>query len=197
MGTCMGRPRPAGPISGTAPTPAGRSLVYPSAGAAKPNSPTLPARAEPYWQPNYTPHGLRGGEKRPLALSDRSVWRFPKWNPVRARERTGILAYGVGLTLFAWYLLLIRGGLRSGFSADDLMNLHYYWSRSWTALFKANLFFWSSYYRPAGGLYYRPIYALWGLTPLPFHAAALVLLSLNFGLWPWWFANSRHRAGPL
>src|SRR5580693_805579 len=62
------------------------------------------------------------------------------------------------------------------------MNLHYYWSRSWTALFQANLFFWSSYYRPGGGLFYRPIYALWGLRPLPFHAAALVLLSLNFGL---------------
>ena len=98
-------------------------------------------------------------------------------------ERAGrILAYGAGLALFAWFLYLVWGGLASWFDADDLMNLYTYWSRPWSALLKANVFFWSSYYRPGGGLFYRAIYALWGFHPLPYHIAALILLSLDFAL---------------
>src|ERR1035441_9662684 len=73
-------------------------------------------------------------------------------------------------------------GLASWFSADDLMNMHIYWARPWPALLKANLAFWSTFYRPAGGLFYRPIFDLWGFHPLPFHIAALALLSVDFAL---------------
>ncbi len=87
-----------------------------------------------------------------------------------------------GLGLFAWFMVLVRVGLAAWFDTDDLMNLHYYWSRPWFALLKANLEFWSSYYRPGGGLFYRLIYAAWGFHPLPFRIAVLVLLSVNFAL---------------
>jgi hypothetical protein len=93
-----------------------------------------------------------------------------------------LLAYGAGLALFAWFVFAIRGGLDSQLSGDDVMNLHYYWSRPWSALLKANMFFWSSFFRPAGGLFYRCVYALWGLDPLPFRIVELVLLCVNFGL---------------
>jgi hypothetical protein len=93
-----------------------------------------------------------------------------------------LLAWATGVALFAWFVFVVRGGLASWFDNDDLMNLHYYWSKPWSALLKANLEFWSSYYRPAGGLFYRSIYAIWGFHPLPFHAVALVLLSVNFAL---------------
>jgi len=93
-----------------------------------------------------------------------------------------MLSLGAALFLFAWFVFVIRGGLKSWFDADDLMNLHYYWSRPWSALLKANLTFWSTYYRPGGGLFYRPIYALWGFHPLPFRIAALLFLCLNFWL---------------
>src|SRR5580693_2230542 len=93
-----------------------------------------------------------------------------------------LLAWATGVALFAWFVFIVRGGLASWFDNDDLMNLHYYWSKPWSALLKANLEFWSSYYRPAGGLFYRSIYAIWGFHPLPFHAVALVLLSVNFAL---------------
>jgi hypothetical protein len=92
------------------------------------------------------------------------------------------LAYGAGLALFAWFVFVTRAGLTCWFDGDDVMNLHYYWSRPWPALLKANLFFWSSYYRPAGGLFYRSIFAVWGFHPLPFRIAALALLYLNFAL---------------
>ncbi|HTQ53406.1 MAG TPA: hypothetical protein VMI94_03035 [Bryobacteraceae bacterium] len=93
-----------------------------------------------------------------------------------------IAAYTAGLALFAWFAYLIRGGLTSWFDNDDLMNLHYYWSRPWPALLKANLCFWSSYYRPGGGLFYRVIFAIWGFHPLPFHIASFILLCLDFAL---------------
>lgn len=98
-------------------------------------------------------------------------------------DRTGkALALATGAGVFAWFLYLVRGGLASWFDADDLMNLYHYWSRPWSALLKAIVAFWSSYYRPAGGLFYRTIYALWGFHPLPFRVAALILLAVNFVL---------------
>jgi hypothetical protein len=92
------------------------------------------------------------------------------------------VALAAGVAIYAWFIFLVRGGLASWFDNDDLMNLHHYWSRPWSALLKGNLEFWSSYYRPAGGLFYRTIFALWGFHPLPFRIAVLALLSVNFAL---------------
>ena len=92
------------------------------------------------------------------------------------------IAIAAGLSLYAWFVFLVRPGLASWFNVDDLMNLHYYWITPWSALLKANLAFWSTFFRPASGLFYRSIYALWGFHPLPFRIAVLVLLSVNFAL---------------
>ncbi len=92
------------------------------------------------------------------------------------------LAIAAGAALFAWFLFVVRGGLSSWFDADDLMNITYYWVRPWSALLKANVEFWSSYYRPGGGLFYRTIYDLWGFHPLPFRIAVFALLAVNFAL---------------
>jgi hypothetical protein len=101
---------------------------------------------------------------------------------MRADKLSRVLVLAAGVALFAWFVYLVRGGLASWFDGDDLMNLHVYWVRPWPALLKANLAFWSSFYRPAGGLFYRSIFDLWGFHPLPFHIAALALLSVNFVL---------------
>jgi hypothetical protein len=93
-----------------------------------------------------------------------------------------LLEPATGAALLAWFIFVVRGGLASWFDTDDLMNMSIYWVQPWSALLKANLAFWSSFYRPAGGLFYRPIYALWGFHPLPFRIAVLVLLAVNFGL---------------
>jgi len=91
-------------------------------------------------------------------------------------------ALATGAAVFAWFVYVTRAGLSSWFDADDLMNIFYCWSRPWSALLKANVEFWSTYYRPGGGLFYRSIYAVWGFHPLPFRIAILVLLSVNFFL---------------
>jgi hypothetical protein len=98
----------------------------------------------------------------------------------QAIRRTIVVAAGVAL--FAWFIFLVRAGLASWFDVDDLMNLHYYWIKPWPTLLKANLAFWSTFFRPASGLFYRSIYALWGFHPLPFRIAVLALLSVNFAL---------------
>ena len=101
---------------------------------------------------------------------------------MRADKLGRVLALAAGAALFAWFIYLIRRGLSAWFDNDDLMNLHGYWTKPWPALLKANLTFWSSFYRPAGGLFYRSIFALWGFHPLPFRIAVLALLAVNFAL---------------
>jgi|SRR5580658_493354 hypothetical protein len=112
----------------------------------------------------------------------RKPWGSRSWLQAGFPAPVAAAALAAGAALFAWFVFLVRGGLSSWFDADDLMNLYYYWSRPWSALLKANLAFWSSYCRPAGGLFYLSIYALWGFHPLPFRIAALALLSINFAL---------------
>jgi len=98
-------------------------------------------------------------------------------------ERSGrVLALLTAAALCAWFVFLIRRGLASWFDGDDMMNLHYYWVHSWPALLKANLMYWSNYYRPAGGLFYRAIYDVWGFDPLPFRIAAFALILADFWL---------------
>jgi hypothetical protein len=87
---------------------------------------------------------------------------------------------GVMASLFCLYFLrFTTGGLTSWFSSDDLMNLHYYWSRPWTALLRANLFFWAGEPRPLGGVFYVFLHRIWGFNPLPFRIGAMVLVALN------------------
>jgi hypothetical protein len=62
------------------------------------------------------------------------------------------------------------------------MNLHYYWIRGTGELFIGLVAFWTTYYRPMGGLFYLVVYKTAGFSPLAFHLAALVILSANLVL---------------
>ncbi len=97
-------------------------------------------------------------------------------------QRGTALAAVAGIAYCVYFVTYTSGGLRSWFSSDDLMNLHYYWSRPLARLVESNIAFFTDYYRPMGGVYYRAIYAIWGFDPLPFHVAAFVLLSVNLAL---------------
>jgi hypothetical protein len=83
---------------------------------------------------------------------------------------------------FGWLLLFAHDGLTAPFSGDDLMNLHGYLSRSPVSLILDNLRFWSTSYRPLGGLFYAALYHWFGFNPLPFRVACFGLLALNLGL---------------
>src|SRR5260370_42692889 len=83
---------------------------------------------------------------------------------------------------FGWLLLFAHNGLTAPFSGDDLMNLHGYLSRSPVSLLVDNLRYWSTSYRPLGGLFYIAFYNWFGFDPLPFRAACFGLLGLNLSL---------------
>ena len=83
---------------------------------------------------------------------------------------------------FGWLLLFAHNGLWAQFSGDDLTNLHGYLSRSPASLIVDNLRYWSTSYRPLGGLFYVALYRLFGFNPLPFRVVCFGLLALNLGL---------------
>ena len=79
---------------------------------------------------------------------------------------------------FTWRVLLLY------YSGDDMMNLYIYWSKPVSALVKGNLFFWTPFYRPFGGIIYRTFFAIFGFNPRPvyilYYAAMLVNLWLAY-----------------
>ncbi len=84
------------------------------------------------------------------------------------------------------------------FAPDDMQNAYTYWSAGWWRVITANLLFATSFYRPAGGLFYLPMLKLFGFNPLPFRIVLLVPLCLNVLLLYWLalrLSKSRETAG--
>src|SRR5689334_14931604 len=86
------------------------------------------------------------------------------------------------LVICAYFLALAGDGLRAGFTTDDLVNLTAYRYQSPAALVKANVLYFSPAYRPMGALFYSPMFALVGFSPLPYRIFCFALLIGNLGL---------------
>ncbi len=81
-----------------------------------------------------------------------------------------------------YFLLLAGNGLQSGFTGDDAVNLvymHGYFHTPFLEILQQALTVVTGAFRPVGGLFYRSIYSLFGFDPLPFRAAAFVLMGIN------------------
>lgn len=82
-----------------------------------------------------------------------------------------------------YFFALAGMGLWSHWAPDDMQNLYYYyWSHGVPALIKANILFATTYYRPMGGIFYLPLYAIAGLNPVPDRVVCFALLVLNIWL---------------
>ncbi|HYL78977.1 MAG TPA: hypothetical protein VEU96_32600 [Bryobacteraceae bacterium] len=92
---------------------------------------------------------------------------------VRMAGAAIIVAYFV---FFAW------DGLHARFSVDDPANIFGYWQRGAWPLIRAQFEFFSTYYRPMGGLFYLPIYDLAGFNPLPYRVVGLSIVLLNIAV---------------
>jgi len=86
----------------------------------------------------------------------------------------------VGILL--WFA---HDGLGVYFTGDDSMNLYHYWTKPWKDILIANLAWYSPFYRPLGGLFYRGLFAAFGFNPLPFRVACFAIMLLNLGLFYW------------
>lgn len=96
--------------------------------------------------------------------------------PARLLRIAGAAIILVYFASFAW------DGLHARFSVDDPANLFGYWSRGAWPLIRAQFEFFSTYYRPMGGLFYLPIYGLAGFNPLPYRVVSLSIVLLNIAV---------------
>jgi hypothetical protein len=69
--------------------------------------------------------------------------------------------------------------LRTPFAPDDMMNMGRLWRTPPFQLLLSNIALWRAGGRPMAGLFYLPIYHVWGLNPLPYHAVMLLILLAN------------------
>jgi hypothetical protein len=99
---------------------------------------------------------------------------------IASRSRLALI--GAAIAYYAYFLYFTADGLRSWFSADDLLNLYYYWTHSVSELVRGLLVPHDAYYRPMGGVFYKGIHALFGFTALPFRIAAFALCTANLWL---------------
>jgi hypothetical protein len=86
-----------------------------------------------------------------------------------------------GLFIAGLFLSFTWRGLLVYYTGDDMMNLYGYWSKPVSSLVKANIFFWTPYYRPFGGIIYRTLFAIFGFNPYPLYV--LYFAAMLFNLW--------------
>src|SRR5947208_3037634 len=98
--------------------------------------------------------------------------------PGREQNRRFLNAACIGL-LLAYFLHFALPALRAGFGEDEMMNLYLYWFPGAFRSSRENFCFWSISYpqRPAGALYYLPLYYFFSLDPLPYRIVQIGVLA--------------------
>src|SRR5438094_1955021 len=101
-----------------------------------------------------------------------------KTSDARRPNLTALNAVCVGL-LLAYFLHFALPALRAGFGEDEMMNLYLYWFPGAFRSIRENFCFWSISYpqRPAGALYYLPLYYFFSLDPLPYRIVQIGVLA--------------------
>jgi len=103
--------------------------------------------------------------------------------PVReAGKGSPLLSVLAGLFIACLFLFFTWRGILIYYTGDDLMNLYGYWSKPLSSLVKANIFFWTPYYRPLGGIIYRTMFAIFGFNPYPLYIVFFAAMLLNLWL---------------
>ena len=96
--------------------------------------------------------------------------------PAQARK------LAAGFFLAAYFLAFTWRGIFVYFSGDDVTNLYRAWKPPLADLLRANLFYWSPFYRPLGSAVYRLSYSIFGLHPRPLGIFYYAVLLLNLWL---------------
>jgi hypothetical protein len=79
--------------------------------------------------------------------------------------------------LFAAYFFLVSWDtVKAHFSPDEMFAIWWYWHPPPMHLLVSQFTLWSGALRPVGGLFYLPIYLVFGLNPVPYHVVLLLLL---------------------
>jgi hypothetical protein len=80
------------------------------------------------------------------------------------------------LLFVAYFFLVSWDTLKAQFSDDEMLAIWTYWNPSPWRLLESQFMIWRGYFRPMGGLFFLPLYRVFGLNPVGYHAVLLVLL---------------------
>jgi hypothetical protein len=84
------------------------------------------------------------------------------------------------IVIVAYFLHFALPSLAGGFNEDEMMNLYSYWRPGALESLWANISFWKGFGRPAGALYYLPLYHFFSLNPQPYRLVQVGILTLSF-----------------
>jgi hypothetical protein len=101
------------------------------------------------------------------------------WGQDQMMARRSAAVAVASASIAAWFLYFAWGGLWAPLSGDDIANLHEYLQKPAGSLIFDNFRYWSTAYRPLGGLFYVPLYKIFGVHPFPYRVACFVLLGAN------------------
>jgi hypothetical protein len=87
--------------------------------------------------------------------------------------------------LIGYFLHFALPSLRGGFGADEPMNMYFYWHPGILRCLWANVCFWSDFYRPAGALYYLPLYHFFYLNPEPYRIVQVSIVGTSIPIIYW------------
>jgi hypothetical protein len=90
-----------------------------------------------------------------------------------------IVQIGFAAIVLAYFVWFVGPGLSGRFDNDDPWNIYYYWSRGTGELIRNLFLFFSTYFRPMGGVYFASLYHFFGVSPFPYHVVTTALLLLN------------------
>ncbi|PYK50901.1 MAG: hypothetical protein DME20_03290 [Verrucomicrobia bacterium] len=87
------------------------------------------------------------------------------------------------LVLIAYFLHFAVPSLAGGFNDDEMMNIYAYWRLGALKSLWANICFWKGIVRPigrpAGALYYLPLYHFFSLNPQPYRVVQVSILAAS------------------
>jgi hypothetical protein len=89
------------------------------------------------------------------------------------------------IVLIGYFLHFALPSLRGGFGADELMNMYFYWHPGILRCLWANVCFWSDFHRPAGALYYLPLYHFFYLNPEPYRIVQVGIVAASIPIIYW------------
>jgi hypothetical protein len=88
----------------------------------------------------------------------------------------------VAIVILLYVFVFAGDAFRTYFVGDEVMNLYWSWFTPLGQLLKENVLFFSGAYRPFAVLFYRILFAAFGLNPLPYRVVCFVFLLVNLGL---------------
>jgi hypothetical protein len=87
--------------------------------------------------------------------------------------------------LIGYFLHFALPAVNGGFAQDEPMNMYFYWYPGVSKCLWANVWFWTNFYRPAGALYYLPLYHFFALNPEPYRIVQIGIVAASIPIIYW------------